>query len=234
MLGCKHAVGDAEEGVATRRENLKTLVRAVDLEIDVRAFGFAYPVSLRGFGGFGPVDIFKPFQKSFGIFVYVDYPLFHIFADDGITAALGLAVDNFVVGEHGAELLAPVYGRFDVAGKPRFVKLFEYPLRPFKVRGGASGNCLVPVVGQSKHFKLCGKGLYIVLREAFGVVTRLNCILFRGQTEAVEAYGVQNVEALHALHSRKDIRRRIAFGVSDVQTRARGIGEHIQNIIFGL
>ena len=66
------------------------------------------------------------------------------------------------------------------------------------------------------------------------MVARLYGVLLRGQTEAIETDGVQNVEALHALHSCNDVGCGVTFGVTYVQARARGIGEHIQYVVLGL
>ncbi len=234
MFGRKHAVGNAVKGVAPRGEHRKTLVRSVDFESNVCAFRFSYPVFLCGFRSFRPVDIFKPFEKLLGVLVYIYDPLLHIFADDGKTAAFAFSVDYFVVCKNGTQLFAPVDGGFDVAGKTRFIQFFENPLRPFVVGGVACGNRLIPVIRKTEHFQLCGESLYIRLRKTFGIVARLYRILFRWQSETVETYGVQDVIALHSLHSGKYIGSGITFRVSYVQTRARGVGEHIQNIIFGL
>ena len=233
MFGCKHAVGSAEERIAARGEHGEFFVRSVYSEVNVGAYRFAYPVALCRLGGLGPVKPVKPFQKSLCILIYVDYPLFHILAHYGVTAALALTVYNLVVGKHGAELLAPVDRHVGIAGKSCLIELLEYPLRPFVVGGVAGGYRLSVVVGKAEHLQLRSKGLYIFLCEIGGVVARLDCVLLGRQTKRIEPDGVQYVVALHSLHSGDYVCCRIALGVADVQSRAGGVGEHIQNVVFG-
>ena len=232
MFGCKHAVGNAEKRVATGSEYGESFVCAVYCKVDFCAYRFAYPIALSRFRGLAPIEFVQTFKQSVGILLYIDYPLLHIFANDGVAAALALSVYNFVVGEYCAQLFAPVHGSFNVAGKPFFNELFKKPLRPLVVGGVAGGNGLLPIVGKAQHFKLFGKVFYVFFRKAAGVVARLYGVLFGGQTETVETDGVQNVVALHTLHTRYNVGGGVAFGVPHVQARARGIGEHIQNIVF--
>ena len=63
--------------------------------------------------------------------------------------------------------------------------------------------------------------------------TGFHGVLFRGQTESVPAHGVQDIEAAHAFVATGDIGRGVSFGVSHMETCARRIREHVQNIIFG-
>ena len=63
------------------------------------------------------IIIVKILQKLFRIFIYVDYPLFHIFANNRIAAAFAFSVNNLVVGKNCPQFFTPVDGRFDVAGK---------------------------------------------------------------------------------------------------------------------
>ena len=62
--------------------------------------------------------------------------------------------------------------------------------------------------------------------------TRLYREVFCGQTERVEAHGLEHFKALHALKPRVGIRRTVIVPMPDVELRARGIGEHFQNVQF--
>ena len=54
-------------------------------------------------------------------------------------------------------------------------------------------------------------------------------MLFGRQPEAVVAEGMQDVCPGHALVAGKDVGGDVAEGMADVQTRARGVGEHVEN-----
>ena len=55
-------------------------------------------------------------------------------------------------------------------------------------------------------------------------------VLLGGQPERVPAHRVQDVEPLHALVPRHDVRRGVPLRVPDVQPRAAGIGEHVEHV----
>ena len=74
---------------------------------------------------------------------------------------------------------------------------------------------------------------YILLCKTAGVMACIDGVLFGGQAKAVKADGVKHVVALHALHARNDIGCCITFGVTDMQSRAGGVGEHVEYIVFG-
>ena len=57
--------------------------------------------------------------------------------------------------------------------------------------------------------------------------------VFRGHAEGVPAHGVQDVEALHALVAGHHVADGVVAHVPHVNP-PRGIGEHFQDIIFGL
>ena len=54
--------------------------------------------------------------------------------------------------------------------------------------------------------------------------------LFRGQAERVKAHGVQDVEALHALVAADDVGGDVTQRVTDVQTDAGRVREHVQHV----
>jgi hypothetical protein len=66
------------------------------------------------------------------------------------------------------------------------------------------------------------------------VLAALNCILLGGEAECVPAHRVQNVEAAHAFVTRDDVGGGVALGMSDVQARAAGVREHVEDIKFRL
>ena len=66
------------------------------------------------------------------------------------------------------------------------------------------------------------------------VLAGLDGVLLGGETKGVPTHGVQDVESVHALVASNDVGGGVAFGVSDMETRATGIREHIEDEVFGL
>ena len=77
-----------------------------------------------------------------------------------------------------------------------------------------------------------------VLDVALGRVARMSPgrdgVLLCGQAEGIPAHRVQHVEAAHALVAGHDVGGGVALGMADVQSVTRGIGEHVEHVVFGL
>ncbi len=136
MLGGQHHVRCAKERVGAGREDADH-VRARGLgpdastlghdvastagingKIDFRTHATANPVALHVHDRARPVDIFELFDQSLGISRDAQHPLRERHADHGKPAALALAVDDFLIREHGAELGAPVHRHERAVGQP--------------------------------------------------------------------------------------------------------------------
>ena len=59
-------------------------------------------------------------------------------------------------------------------------------------------------------------------------------VLLGGQAEGVPAHRVQDVEPAHPLVAAEDVGGGVALGVADVQARAAGVGEHVEDVELGL
>jgi hypothetical protein len=59
-------------------------------------------------------------------------------------------------------------------------------------------------------------------------------VLLRRQAEGVPAHRVQHVEAGHLLEAANDVRGGVALRMTDVQTRAAGIREHVEHEVLRL
>ena len=62
----------------------------------------------------------------------------------------------------------------------------------------------------------------------------LHGVLFRRQAKGIPADRVQDIEAPGALVAGDDVGGGVALRMADVQTRAGGIGKHIQHVVLGL
>ena len=152
-----------------------------------------------------------------------------IAALDGETADLALAVDDFFVGEHRAELGAPPHGAFVDVGEATFKELEENPLRPAEILRVGRVDLAVPIVGKPEGFDLS-----IVLGVGRGMRAGFDRVLFGGQAKGVPTDGVEDVKALGAFVTRDDIGGGVALGVADVEPRARRVGEHVQHVVCRL
>ncbi len=59
-----------------------------------------------------------------------------------------------------------------------------------------------------------------------------NRVLFGRKPECVPTHRVQHVETTHPLVASDDVGRRVPFGMSDVQPFARGIREHVEDVVL--
>src|SRR6476660_9871319 len=62
------------------------------------------------------------------------------------------------------------------------------------------------------------------------MLTRLDRLLFRRQAECVPAHRMKDVAAAHAFVARHNVSRGVTFGMPDVQPRAAGIREHVEDV----
>ena len=67
------------------------------------------------------------------------------------------SIDLFV-GEHGAELGAPVDRDLGLVGEPALEQLQEDPLRPAEVVGIGGVDLARPVVAEAEHLELAAEG----------------------------------------------------------------------------
>ena len=111
--------------------------------------------------------------------------------------------------------------------------LHECPLSPLVVLRIAGAHLAAPIERETDLIQLLTIAVDVLRGGYSGVLTRLNSILLGGQTECVVTHRVQNVETTQTLVTRIDIRGDVAQRVTHVQTCARRIGEHIENIEFG-
>ena len=116
--------------------------------------------------------------------------------------------------------------------KPGIEQEQKDPLRPAKVLAIRGRQTTIPVVREAEHLQLASE----VGDVLFGANTRRrvgsNRILLGRQTERVVSHRMENGFATHSPISRLNIRRRVTLRVSDVQSRATGIREHVEDIDF--
>ena len=230
IFGGEHNIGHAESRVGAGGEHAEFLIATLDGKLDFAAVGFAYPVLLHELGLFGPVQLVQPLQKLLGVIRYLEKPLGEVLAHHRRPATLALALHDLLVGKHGVAGGAPVHGRFLAVGKPFLVHLQEQPLRPLVVLGRAGVKLVVPVVHRTDFLELPFHGGDVLHGAVLGVYARLYRVVFGGQTERVEAHGLEHFVALHLLETRIGVGGTVVIPVPRMKFCARRIGEHLQHI----
>ena len=112
------------------------------------------------------------------------------------------------------------------------VHLQEGPLRPLVVAGIARADLAVPVERETDLVQLLAVAGDVALGGHGRMLPRLDGVLLGRKAEGVVAHRVQHVEALLPLVAGIDVRCDITQRVTYVQTRSRGIGEHVEYVEF--
>src|SRR5262249_39466476 len=84
-----------------------------------------------------------------------------------------------------------------------------------------------------EHRELTLERRDVVRRRPGGMLPGLDRVLLGRQAERVPAHRVQHVVAAHAPGARHDIGGGIPLGMTDVQTDAGRVGEHVEDVALG-
>ena len=96
----------------------------------------------------------------------------------------------------------------------------------------AGAYLAVPVERKANLVQLFAVAGNILLRGFGGVLSRLNGVLLSGQSVGIVTHRVQHVKTLQAFIAGVNIRSDVTERMSHVQSCARGVGEHIQHVVF--
>src|SRR5688500_10855493 len=89
-----------------------------------------------------------------------------------------------------------------------------------------------PVVAEAEGLDLALEGGDVGFGGLARMLAGADGVLLGGKAEGVPAHRMKDVVALHALVAGEDIGGGVAFGMADVQARAGGVGEHVENVEF--
>jgi hypothetical protein len=235
MFGGDHHVGDAKNRVGAGGEHLEVAeLGRLELEQQFGSFAATDPGLLHALGRVGPVHVFEVGEQALGVGGDPQYPLAQVAALHGEAADLGLAVDDFLVGQYGAQLRTPPHRALVDVGQALFEQLEEDPLRPAVILGVSRIDLALPVVGKAEGFDLTTKVGDVVLGVGGGMGAGFHRVLLGGQAEGVPANRVEHVKTLGAFVARDDVGAGVALGVADVQTRAARVGKHVEHVVFRL
>jgi len=146
----------AVDGVDARGENLDGL-EASNIgyrEPHTRADGFADPIALHGDHAIGPgaFKFFQIFKELIGVVSGLQKPLLDFAGlDESVFVAPAVAaVDDLLVGQHGAALRTPVDATFFAIGQATLEHAQKKPLIPTIVLGIAGGDFAAPIVTEAE------------------------------------------------------------------------------------
>ena len=232
MLRRDDHVGGAEQGIGTGGID-GDLVADVGLEGDLGSGGTADPVALLDLDALDVVHVLQIVQQTLGVGGDLQHPLALLLTDDLAAAALADAVDHFLVGQHALAAGTPVDGHGGLIGKAPLEHLLEDPLGPLVVAGVGGVDAAVPIETVAQHFQLAGEVGDVLLGDDGGVDMVLDGVVLRGQAEGIEADGVQDVVALHALFTGDDVHGREGPGMAHMETLTGGVGELDEAVELG-
>ena len=114
------------------------------------------------------------------------------------------------------------------------IDLEKNPLRPLIVTRVGGVDLALPVVGKADGLQLGFEFCDVIARGQRGMLTGLDGILLGGETKSVPAHGMEDVAPAESLVPRDNVRGRITFRVSHVQTGAARVGKHVEHVEFWL
>ena len=146
VLGGNDHERHAEDRVGTRGEDLQLAVRTLDVEEDLRTLRAADPVALDLLERVAPLEAVESVEHALGVGRHAQQPLFHALLLHGVAAAHRQPVVHLVVGQHRAQLRAPVDHRVGAEGQ---AVVLQHLLAALLVPG-------VPLVGREVQLLRCG------------------------------------------------------------------------------
>ena len=242
MLGRELHRGRAEDRVYARGKDRDRRSRGtepsmvlcvIEFEIDQRAFAAPDPIPLHGADFFRPAfKLVEPAQQFVGILRRTYEPLLQFtLLNQCVFMPPAAAVHDLLVGQHGRALRTPVHLALLAVRQSLLEELEKEPLIPAVVLRKTGRNLARPVVGEAEPLHLRLHVGDVAQRPLARWRVVLDRGIFRRQSERIPSHGMKHVVAIHPHVARQRIANRIVAHVPHVQ-RARGIGQHFENVIL--
>ena len=236
MFGGDGDEGHAEKGVGPGGEDRKAHLGVFHQKVDLGALAFADPVFLLADHRFRPLppEFLKVLEEAFGIGGDFEKPLLQFPSlHRGFAPFAGAVFQHLLVGQHRFAGGAIVHKIRFAIGQTPVIEIEEKPLRPAVIFRVAGGDLPIPVIGKAHQFEVVFEGGDVVVSPFPGVHPELDGGVFGRQAEGVPPHGVEDLKALHFFQPGHHVANGIVFQVSHVEVAAGGIGEHLQDVIFG-
>ena len=229
VLGRHHEEGRAEQRVRPGGEHLVVRAELVARERHLGARGAADPVALHRHHVLGPLDRREVVEQPVGVVRDAEEPLLELADLDRRAAALTVAVDDLLVGEHGRVDRAPVDRGLLAVGEPALEETQEEPLGPAVVARLGRRELARPVDRDAPlaHLllELADRGGRRVARVLAGA----DRVVLGGQAERVVAHRMQHVVTRPAVEVRDRVADRVVLQVPHVRL-ARRVGQHLEHV----
>ena len=231
--------GGAVNGVDARGENFDgpCAGNVSDGEFQFRALRAADPVALHGDDAVGPTafKFLQVIDELIGVRGGFQDPLFEFAGfDERVFVAPAVAsVDDLLVREDGAAFGTPVHTALFAIGETLFKHAQEEPLVPAIVFGLAGGDFAAPVIAEAEAAECALEFGDVVVGPDAWMRVVLDGGVFGGEAEGVPTHGMEDVEAAHALDAGDDVADGVVAHVAHVHG-AGGVGQHFEDVVFGL
>ena len=230
-VGRHHHERGAEQRVRAGRVDGQRLVATVHDEVDVGTLGPTDPVALRRDDALGPGrrQHVQVVQQLLGVVGDLEVPLRQLALGHLGTAALAVAVDDLLVGQHRLVLRAPVDRAVLAVGQALLAELQEQPLRPAVVRRVAGVEPAGPVEAHAEVLERLVLGIDVAVGVRRRVLVVPDGRVLGRQPERVPPHRVQHLVATLPPVTRDHVVQRHHLGVTHVQVAAR-VREHRQRV----
>ena len=172
-------------------------------------------------------------KQLFGVVADPEKPLVQRLAFDLRAGPPTLAVDHLLIGKHRLINGIPVHDRFLAVNKAFFHHVQEHGLLRAVVFGVAGREFAAPIDGESELHELLPHVGDVFPRPS----PRMDVVVHRGvlggHAERVPSHRMEDVESLRLAIARNHVAHRVIAHVPHVDF-ARGVREHLKDVVFGL
>ncbi len=198
----------------------------------MQSLGAADPVALHQPDLLRPaIESIERVQEILGKAGNGEIPLRHLALLDLGAGAPAAAVDHLLVGQHRLIDRIPIDFSELALHQPRAEKVEKHPLLVLVIVGLAGRDLTPPIEREPHGFELRPHSGDVLIGPGLGMDLAFDGGIFRGHAERIPSHGMQHVETGRALEPRNHVAHGVIAHVPHVDT-PRGVGEHLQDIIF--
>ena len=197
VLWSDYHVCRAEEGITTSGIYFKVFVHPINLEKYRCSFTATNPVSLHRFYGLWPVKGIEIFKKTIRICGDFQNPLPDVLLLNLCSATFTSAFLDLFVCESGLTAWTPVDRCGGFICKSFLIEFLKNPLCPVIVLLITCGYLPVPIVRETKAFKLTTEVLYVLFCRCIRMCSCLNRIILRRKSKSVKSHRMENIITIH-------------------------------------
>ena len=203
------------------------------MKIYFRTFAATNPVFLHGLNFVWPVERINFVEQFIGIGGNFEEPLLHLFLFDFVATAPTFAILDLLVCKYGLIHWAPPLIALCLVGKPLFEELQEAPLSPLIVFWVGGIYFARPVDRIAKALCLLAEVINICFSDFLWRNAGFDGIIFGRKAKSIIAKWAQDVHFLLRIEASETINDGEIANMSNVETGARWIWEHLREEHLG-